>query len=1130
MGELEEKQGQEGSAAAGGGGGGGGGTNTGVADYFAILGVGDDLLWKHTQKQREQQQLMQQQQEQGGAVTDAESPTFECQQNQEDQAALMERYYREIVEVAILTHSSYSSPASLNSNVPTNNARSTNVTPSTSSAAQSSSLLMTSSYDNSSDVNNQSHQGMILPSPSSHSDATTVATTILSASDATILDHHHRHHNNNNRQQTPASFPLPPAEINGFTIVTSTNPPQSNTASSNNNNNNNSNPLPSPGLANPLSSSSFSQQGFEPATHQHQHQQQQHATCGASTSYPWDTPSAMQQRYGYYNQQQQQKHHPSEQYRLDANLNPLGGLREQVCNAVLQWEEAQFSDTTANNKTNGQHFTGAASASSNAGSSSTGSLKGLRHKVKSSWQRWNNQSTSHDHKSATTTKAAATKFYLGYKRRTPDQENTPAIADLQLLYARLPRQAAAAAAATAATTAAAAAVTTLCPPQHKNLADYNRMLPVSPPGSSSHAVGLTKLATAAGHVLFRPYSEAESNTATDDDNTNTYDTTVENNRHNHDQQQMHNDHEIIDLTSVLPLPEGFDEWSIPEAFQVIYLPKPKQHETKEENILAASKPSPAKSTLDKLVEKTVLVASPSHGRRRLPLDSLSKRTSSSHPPSEVPSDGSTTEEAVEAYVSTSFSAPSSPREDETELTNSRHAAFNTPDRGSSTTAERPRDEGTETLFVPKLFTDIPWEEDLREARQHHHHPYYHPEEQWWYIPVLAVRRQRTGEEERFHEDPGIVDVTVSFCDRAGMALLPREEEESWDDMVEENEEEFSLLSKSSWLVPHNGDNSTLLKGESALGSIVGTGTNRSTNGNVPQTMKKTLGSPTILVKRNAPIGFADIAFATSVLDRFPFKNYKGLPLPEEELPMFCYPTGCRLHRAEFSDAPLPEYYGFVVKNERGDSIYVSCVSFFEPLTRAKIEQLADMSEKRRRTSLAHRRYYEKRVRRKAKKQNRLYCSDAAEPINGSERSSNNVEDFSDDDESDNCILTGFDTMTTFENKTICLVSRHPWWTGFRRFLSHLHILSGTSSDLPLERHISHLLLSVPVPKHGGPNVIVPLPALNQPMILSLPPIKDFPLVDLPYHRLFGCLDVPTIVTVVLGFISLERKVRNSMIQ
>jgi len=75
-----------------------------------------------------------------------------------------------------------------------------------------------------------------------------------------------------------------------------------------------------------------------------------------------------------------------------------------------------------------------------------------------------------------------------------------------------------------------------------------------------------------------------------------------------------------------------------------------------------------------------------------------------------------------------------------------------------------------------------------------------------------------------------------------------------------------------------------------------------------------------------------------------------------------------------------------------------------------------------------------------------------------------------------------------------------------------------------------LLLSVPVPKHGGPNVIVPLPALNQPMILSLPPIKDFPLVDLPYHRLFGCLDVPTIVTVVLGFISLERKVRNSMIQ
>jgi hypothetical protein len=44
------------------------------------------------------------------------------------------------------------------------------------------------------------------------------------------------------------------------------------------------------------------------------------------------------------------------------------------------------------------------------------------------------------------------------------------------------------------------------------------------------------------------------------------------------------------------------------------------------------------------------------------------------------------------------------------------------------------------------------------------------------------------------------------------------------------------------------------------------------------------------------------------------------------------------------------------------------------------------------------------------------------------------------------------------------------------------------------------------------------------MVLSMPPDKNFPLVDLPFHRLLACLDVPTIVTIVLGFLALERKV------
>lgn len=232
--------------------------------------------------------------------------------------------------------------------------------------------------------------------------------------------------------------------------------------------------------------------------------------------------------------------------------------------------------------------------------------------------------------------------------------------------------------------------------------------------------------------------------------------------------------------------------------------------------------------------------------------------------------------------------------------------------------------------------------------------------------------------------------------------------------------------------------------------------------------------------------------------------------------MFCYPTGCRLHRARYCDAPLPQYYGFVVKNERGDSIYVSCVSFMEPLASEKVKQLDEMSERRRRISLPHRRFCEKRERRKLKAS--AYTSLDKHFKNDSLDSEATTEADS------NVILTAFDDETTFENKTICLVGRYPFWTAIRKFLSHLHVLSGSTSDLPLERYISHLLLSVPLPLPGGPNVIVPLPALNEPMILSMPPEKDFPLLDLPYHRLFACLEIKTVIMTVLGLLVLERKV------
>ena len=186
----------------------------------------------------------------------------------------------------------------------------------------------------------------------------------------------------------------------------------------------------------------------------------------------------------------------------------------------------------------------------------------------------------------------------------------------------------------------------------------------------------------------------------------------------------------------------------------------------------------------------------------------------------------------------------------------------------------------------------------------------------------------------------------------------------------------------------------------------------------------------------------------------------------------------------------------------------------EPLEASKLEQLDQISEKKRRTSLAHRIYCEKKERAVYGGGNQINDDKSSFLLGFDEDCSgkNGVHLKTD------MVLTAFDELMTFELKTICLIGRYPFWSAFRRFLSHLHILSGSSSELPLERYISHLLLAVSIPKPGGQCTLLPLPAIASPMVLSLPPAKDLPLLDLPCHRLFSCLDAPTVVSsALLGF-------------
>jgi len=347
-----------------------------------------------------------------------------------------------------------------------------------------------------------------------------------------------------------------------------------------------------------------------------------------------------------------------------------------------------------------------------------------------------------------------------------------------------------------------------------------------------------------------------------------------------------------------------------------------------------------------------------------------------------------------------------------------------------------------------------------------------------YIPILAIRRQHTGEKERFHEDPSVVDVKLAYFNSDG-SQPPIAQEDDDDEEFDRNFKTFM----------QNGSHPDILKK-----SPWTTSSDHGDSYNEPaQHRLRRGGHGLVLVRRNLPNGFADLPFSAKVLDRFPRKNYRGMPFPEEELPLFCYAGGSLLVRDKLRNLSMPRSFGFVVKNERGDSIYVSCLTFMEPLTKQRKQELNQLSMRRRDTSLPHRIYCRKTLERRS------------------------IDIFG-------AYLVGFDDVVTFENKTICLVGRYPYWTETRRFLTHLHLLSGSSSDIPLERNISHLLLSVPVPKPGGQCVLVPFSTMNEPMALVMPPLKDLPLVDLSYRRMFAALDVPTVVTIVLGFLCLEKKV------
>ncbi|XP_053479014.1 C-myc promoter-binding protein [Ictalurus furcatus] len=183
-----------------------------------------------------------------------------------------------------------------------------------------------------------------------------------------------------------------------------------------------------------------------------------------------------------------------------------------------------------------------------------------------------------------------------------------------------------------------------------------------------------------------------------------------------------------------------------------------------------------------------------------------------------------------------------------------------------------------------------------------------------------------------------------------------------------------------------------------------------------------------------------LAFKAGLLSRYPEEDYESFPLPES-VPLFCLPMGasieCWPSQTKYS---LPVFSTFVLTGASGEKVYGAAIQFYEVYPE---ERLTD----RQRTQLG------------------LQASG----------------------------LKAEDSMTVHTNKSICLLSRWPFFDAFRTFLTFLYrySISGPHT-LPIEKHISHFMHKVPFPSSQRPRILVQL-SPHDSLMLSQPVSSPLPL-------------------------------------
>jgi len=303
------------------------------------------------------------------------------------------------------------------------------------------------------------------------------------------------------------------------------------------------------------------------------------------------------------------------------------------------------------------------------------------------------------------------------------------------------------------------------------------------------------------------------------------------------------------LPDLLPIPEGYHDLVLPQEYQYISIPPPSTPISSLSSQSIPQKDSISNNTKEqeqdpeyrrsqRRLRKTLLF--PTNSSRTLMNDGIIDNTTSTNTPNskgfiQKGEDDDTKEQGVEAYVdgSSFLRSPSSSPDKSNRYSNT---TTTTSTRTTTTTTTTTTNKGIETSLQSMNISDNPSSfrnhclsliefplsiQDVtlhttntssksslsptkffKETLLQNHPPKFTSSEdipieeslidiaENDVVPVIAIRYQHIGEEERFYEDAAMTDLSLTFMDELGRIVMPSFF--SMDESIEEEEEEDTI--------------------------------------------------------------------------------------------------------------------------------------------------------------------------------------------------------------------------------------------------------------------------------------------------------------------------------------------------